>query len=263
MNKKTKDILLGIIVVLIGLAVAGHMFELWDIDFDGWWTLFIIIPCALDLGEKNKPKWGSFIGLCIGVALLLACQDLLLWEYVAKGIVPAIIILIGVRIVYRSIIGAKFTNYSDNNYAYNYTNSNSENSDSNHNYTGYNQNTDNSKFAKGDYRVNGDGIVSCTAILGGNESKVSREVIKGVTTVAVFGGIELDLREAIINEDITIKIAAVFGGIDIFVPPYVRVRSNSIPIFGGVSIEAAQILDPSSPTVTIEGACVFGGADIK
>ena len=70
--------------VLIGLNAAGLLpFELF---FDGWWTLFIIIPCAVGLFTERE-KTGNVIGVIIGVCLLLCCRDILsfhmLWELLA------------------------------------------------------------------------------------------------------------------------------------------------------------------------------------
>ena len=42
-----KSIIWGIVLVTLGVLLGGRaagLFE-FDIFFDGWWTLFIIIPC--------------------------------------------------------------------------------------------------------------------------------------------------------------------------------------------------------------------------
>ena len=37
-----------------------------DIFFDGWWTLFIIIPCFIGL-FNDRDRTGNLIGLVVGV----------------------------------------------------------------------------------------------------------------------------------------------------------------------------------------------------
>ena len=93
---KAKKIIWGVIFVVIGLAVALNMLDIVDFDilFDGWWTLFIIIPCAVALvTEKNK--LGSLCGLAVGVALLLAARGFIKYGTVIKLMIPAVIVIIG------------------------------------------------------------------------------------------------------------------------------------------------------------------------
>ena len=74
--KRTNQILWGVVLVLAGLVLACNALGLTEIDlfFDGWWTLFIIVPCGIGL-LSGKEITGNLIGLGIGVALLLACRD--------------------------------------------------------------------------------------------------------------------------------------------------------------------------------------------
>jgi len=80
---------------------------------------------------------------------------------------------------------------------------------------------------------------------------------------SIFGGIVLDLREAVIINDVEITATALFAGIDIFVPKGVRVKINNVPIFGGVSNKAEQYEEIGAPTIYLNSTCMFGGIDIK
>lgn len=66
--------------------------------FDGWWTLFILVPCTIGLITERE-KTGSLIGLLIGVFLLLACQDILSFDLLWKLVLPVVILLIGARLL--------------------------------------------------------------------------------------------------------------------------------------------------------------------
>ena len=72
MRKKVSNIIWGLLFIVIGTIFALNALEITDIDifFDGWWTLFIIIPCAVGL-ITERDKTGNLIGLAIGVFLLL------------------------------------------------------------------------------------------------------------------------------------------------------------------------------------------------
>ena len=45
--KKVESILWGIVFIVLGLIIAGNVLGITNIKifFNGWWTLFIIIPC--------------------------------------------------------------------------------------------------------------------------------------------------------------------------------------------------------------------------
>ena len=79
-----------------------------NIFFDGWWTLFIIIPCFIDL-LKEKKKIDNLIGLLIGVALLLACQNILDFDLIWKLAFPVILVMIGLSIIFKDVLGSKIS----------------------------------------------------------------------------------------------------------------------------------------------------------
>ena len=56
--------------------------------------------------------------------------------------------------------------------------------------------------------------------------------------IAVFGGADLDLREAVLppSGEITLDVIAVFGGADIKIPPEMRVIDSGTAIMGGRDI---------------------------
>jgi hypothetical protein len=84
--------------------------------------------------------------------------------------------------------------------------------------------------------------------------------------LAVFGGAELDLREAALpGREITIDAVAVFGGVSITVPPQMRVIDTGSAIMGGrdISGETTESGGPDVPVLRLTGTCVFGGIEVK
>jgi len=84
--------------------------------------------------------------------------------------------------------------------------------------------------------------------------------------VAVFGGAELDLRDAVLpGREITINVVAVFGGAEITVPPEMRVIDTGTAVMGGREIagDTAESAGPDAPVLHLTGACVFGGVGVK
>ncbi|HZX05056.1 DUF1707 SHOCT-like domain-containing protein [Kribbella sp.] len=98
------------------------------------------------------------------------------------------------------------------------------------------------------------------AIFGGGERKGRWRVKRRTNALAVFGGHDLDMTDAVFEgREVTIYAVAVFGGIDITVPEGVTVRNEGIGIFGGFAAQGSEHPDPNAPTVVIKGVALFGG----
>lgn len=106
---------------------------------------------------------------------------------------------------------------------------------------------------------------TAVAIFGGAERKGQWVVPTSFTVTAIFGGIDLDLREArFASREVEIQAVAVFGGIDIVVPPDVEVVVEGTGIMGGFSRPEEQREVPAgSPVVRVTGLALFGGVDVK
>ena len=76
--KKTQSVLWGIALILIGVIFALNILNITDINvfFDGWWTLFIIVPAAIGLFKKGS-KIDNICIILIGVGLLLAARGII------------------------------------------------------------------------------------------------------------------------------------------------------------------------------------------
>lgn len=224
--KKSSSILWGIVLIAVGVLIALYALDLIKIDifFDGWWTLFIIVPCGIGLISQRE-KTGNLIGVAIGVFLLLCCQDVLSFSMLRKILIPAIIMIIGLKLVFSGLFGNK-----------------------------------SSQIIK-KLRSEGKAPKVGCATFSGSNINYDGEVFEGAELTAVFGGIECDLRNAVIDRDCVIEVSAIFGGIDIYVPNNINVTVNTTGIFGGVSNKAP--MHPNAPTLYISGNCMFGGVEIK
>lgn len=226
--KKTKGIIWGLVLIAIGVILAGNWLNIFDIDlfFDGWWTLFIIVPCSIGL-ITDKDKGGSLIGILVGVLLLLACQKVIDFDMFWKILVPTIIIICGLSLIFRSIFGRRITEDIEEL---------------------------NKKISK-------DGTI--TAIFSGQNIVLDDQEFKGANLEAVFGSIELDLRKAKIKEDVVINASTVFGGIELIVSDDVNVVLKSNSVFGGADNNKKDNSKDKKHTVYVNATCIFGGLDIK
>ena len=87
-----KNIIWGIVLVTIGIIFGLNELNITNINifFDGWWTLFIIVPCVIGLFNDDE-KTGSIIGILIGIILLLGCQAIITFDLVWKLMLPLVL----------------------------------------------------------------------------------------------------------------------------------------------------------------------------
>ena len=226
--KKISKILWGVAFIVAGVIFALNAFGVTDIElfFDGWWTLFIIIPCLIGL-FSDREKIGNIIGLAVGVFLLLCCQNVLDFDMLWKLAAPAIIVLIGLKLIFGAVFGDKATKILESS------------------------------------KQNGENIRGGCATFSGQNLNFDGEHFSGAELTAVFGGVKCDLRNAVIEKDCAITATSIFGGIDILVPDHINVKINSNSVFGGVSEKNRRPDIPGAATVYINATCMFGGVEIK
>lgn len=228
--KKTKTIIWGIILIAAGVLWALSSLELIEVNifFDGWWTLFIIVPCAISL-VTSKDKISALVGLLVGVLILLCVRDIIDFDMIMKLAVPAVIVLIGTKLIINAFSDRK------------------------------------TEQAISDMEHNAENIENVFALFTGIKADCNGKVFRGAEINAIFGGVDYDLRGAVIEPDCAIKANAVFGGIDIRVPENVKVRVKSTSIFGGTTNKARKPDDGAENIITlyVSALSLFGGVDIK
>ncbi len=226
--KNNRSIIWGLVLLAVGLIVGLNALGIieFSVFFTGWWTLFIIVPCGVGL-ITGCDRTGNLIGLLIGVFLLLCVRDIIVFDQVKKLILPAIIVLIGIRMIFRGFFGGK------------------------------------TEKVMQEIRGGGAAPHNCFAAFSGSNVDFDGQSFQGAELNAVFGGIKYDLRNALIPGDCVIKATAIFGGIDILLPENVNVKVVSNSIFGGVDNKRKGVHHENAVTVYIEGSGIFGGVDIK
>jgi hypothetical protein len=100
------------------------------------------------------------------------------------------------------------------------------------------------------------------------EKRLNSREFRGGRLQAIFGGIELDLRDAeMIETEAVIHANAIFGGIELRVPETWFVAARGQGVFGGFS-DSTRYSPPSDPekpkkTLIILGTALFGGVEIR
>jgi predicted membrane protein len=104
------------------------------------------------------------------------------------------------------------------------------------------------------------------AIFGGGHRRIDSQDFQGGTAVAIFGGVQLDLRKAEMKlPEVNVDITAAFGGVEIKVPETWAVSMRVTSVFGGYDdkTHAPPAGTTPSPLLVVTGATIFGGLSVK
>lgn len=226
--KKYTNVLWGFVLVALGIIIGLNSFGVtnFDLFFDGWWTLLIIVPCFIEL-FSSRDKTGPIVGLVIGTLLLLACQEILTFEIILKLALPVILVLIGVCLIFRDAF------------------------------------TPGKKKAFQNLQQNSSNLPSHSGIFSSQSFRYDGVDFPGAELTAVFGGIECAAENSFINGDILVNCTSIFGGVDLYVPANVNVVIRSTSLFGGVEDKRVNKNPVAGPTIYVNALCLFGGVDIK
>ncbi len=229
--KQIKPIIWGVAIIALGLIFGLNALGLFNFNifFDGWWTLFIIVPSVISL-ITEKDKLASLGFIAVGIILLLAAQDVFSYDIAWKVILAVFLVVAGLTIIIRS--------------------------------TFHNKNDQEVEKKVKEAEKDGKTMDSQMAIFSGSDRVYNDETFQGSNLVAVFGGAKLNLKKAKFTKDTVIKAFTLFGGIDIIVPDDVKVKLKSGFIFGGFSDDRKNATEKGKYTIYIDAAGGFGGVSI-
>jgi predicted membrane protein len=108
----------------------------------------------------------------------------------------------------------------------------------------------------------GDSVINVTAVMGGFTRRVTTPDFRGGEVTVVMGGCELDLRDCSINGEAELNVFAVFGGIEIRVPPDWCVIMHGTPIMGGFEEKTATPPN-NDKRLRITGSVIMGGLEVR
>lgn len=78
-----------------------------------------------------------------------------------------------------------------------------------------------------------------------------------------FNGLILDLSKAYLNEETTITISTLFGGVDLYLPDDVNIQIQSSNFLGGVDLHKRENKIENTKVIYLNARCIFGGINIK
>lgn len=232
---KISNWLWGLVLITIGAIWAVNVLGLVQMNlfFPGWWTMFIIVPCFINLFSYDESKIWNLAGLVIGFCFLLGCLGIFSLSIIWKLLAPAILVVIGLSFIMKDAVKKQVLK-----------NAKEVQDDEKHEYC--------ATFS--DQKLDFEG-----------------EKFEGAKMEAIFGGIQCDLRGAKIEDGATIKATSIFGGIRIKVPEEIEVKLASTAVFGGATNECKapkkkkgdKEAVKAKKTLYVDATCVFGGVEVK
>ena len=118
--------------------------------------------------------------------------------------------------------------------------------------------------------VDADGELTAVGVFGGGDRRLSTDAFTGAEIVAVFGGVDLDLRDVSIpTPPAVVETVCLFGGSEIRVPEDWEVRLDVLALFGDASDSrprraksADEADETGEPDLVVTGLVLFGGVEV-
>jgi predicted membrane protein len=112
-----------------------------------------------------------------------------------------------------------------------------------------------------------ENTITADVLFGGIERKITSQNFEGGRVSVIFGGAEIDLREAAIQHPmVTLQTDAVFGGVELKVPATWQVDVRGSGVFGGYEDRThhpATLATGQAPKLIVKGSAVFGGVTVR
>lgn len=191
----------------------------YNIFFNGWWTLLLIIPSLGSLFFQNN-KGFSLYTLITGILLLLSSNNIFSFKKCFTILLCLAIIFIGINIIKVTL---KIPEKKSGNIKY---------------------------------------VPFYYTLFGSTEEKVETKFQGGYTKL-VFGYLCLDLRNAKIEKNSTLKVLSIFGETDILLPENVEVITTNTNILGGTENLKDSTQTKKSSKLYIESISILGNTRIK
>lgn len=230
-TNKNRTFGIGLLIIFIGLAFLLHQMRLLPPNVDDIlisWQMLLIVIGVFNIFTNQSRIFGYIL---ISVGLFFLLPDLFDLPYnFRRNFWPLILIAVGLFIIFRHGLNRK----------------------------------DSQKIPE----MNSDSqFIDEVNIFSGSEKRIAIKNFRGGRITSIFGGSEIDLREAELSDETNvIEVFYLFGGSSITVPPDWNVINKVTAILGGFSDKRSNHSESGNlpaKTIIIQGFVMFGGGEIK
>lgn len=226
---RTSKIIGGVALLAFGIVWALELLNVISISLEGWWTLFIIVPCFVNI-FNDRHKAGAIIGFGIGILLLLAARNVILWADIWKYMICLVAVVWGISLLFFSKKGR-----------------------------GHGQASSEANTVV----IDGSKMHKIEVSFRKQEYSYDGQRFEGAEVHTSFGFTGLDLRGADIADGAVITLDCNFGGIEIRVDKDICVKNDIETSFAGVEYDCNPQQSNDYKTLYLKGHCSFGGIEIK
>ena len=229
-----RRIFLGLLFLAIGSVLFMHYTNLFPFGFPhyliSWKTILIALGALFIATEKNKST-GTILVIIGGVFLARDIFQVNFWEIMQYAI-PSVFILAGILILFPGTLLARRRRYT--------------------------------RTTEGSLKD----TISEVNIFSGGSKAIGSDNFQGGEITCIFGGSELNFRNARLAEGINVlDITCIFGGVTLYVPEDWTVKLEASAVFGGFSDARAEsnvrLVTNPDKVLVVKGVVVFGGGEIK
>lgn len=247
-------VMAGLLLIVIGLVILATKLNFFFLP--GWffsWEMLLIV-LGLFIGFKHnfrKPAW--LVLVIIGTVFLL--EDLVPGVNFKFYFWPILLISIGLWVMLKP--KGPRANYMPPSQPQQPINDYTEGA-TEPTYQDEGFNVFGSDASTEDY-------VDATAIFGGVKKNIISKNFRGGEVVSVFGGTELNMSQADLQQPAVLEATQIFGGTTLIVPAHWEVKSEAVAILGGIDDKRPVMpggYDPNKVLI-IKGTSLFGGLQIK
>jgi predicted membrane protein len=108
-----------------------------------------------------------------------------------------------------------------------------------------------------------DADLELVAVFGSRDTRVTSPRFEGGRAIAVFGGVDLDLRSTTLpREGATLEVVAVFGDVDVMVPMGWAVEVSGPAVFGDLD-DRTLGAPAGAPVLRIRATVVLGDVELR
>ncbi|HEY6390977.1 MAG TPA: DUF5668 domain-containing protein [Bryobacteraceae bacterium] len=221
--------LFGGMVVVFGLLMLLDNLNILRI-YDLWryWPVVVIILGVVKVLQTRSPSGYVWGGMAVLAGSLILLNNLEILNVSFDLIWPLVIIAFGISVLLRQL--------------------------------------DRKRCVDGT-AASGTPDISAWVVFSGVKRKIDSQDFKGGDVIAVFGGVNLDLRNAAIaGERAVIDVNLLFGGVDIRIPETWNVVLKGVAVFGAFEDKTTHPKpDPSikMSELVITGGAMFAGVNVK
>ncbi|HME08830.1 MAG TPA: DUF5668 domain-containing protein [Bryobacteraceae bacterium] len=225
----------GIIVVVGLLLLLNNMHiirvrDLWD-----FWPLILVVFGLARIVESCSPASYIWGGIVAAVGALLFLDNLDLVHFSFDFVWPVVLICFGLLMLSKAMVRQRLRAGGAAGGA-----------------------------AGG---VDTSGSANLAAVFSGAQRRMTTPDFRGVDILALFGGVEVDLRGSRIEVDqAIIDVNAMFGGVKVMVPDTWNVTVKGFGMFGAFDDKTIPPrIDPNVKTqqLLVTGVSIFGGTVVR